>query len=293
MPTKTVKKHGTAKNRFQNRRTSKKRATIANNNEGQVAAPKPPQNGYFVWGRHAVFAALSNDQRRVAQIYAASDNSESSLNTHISKQTLDRRSDLPTVQRIDQRRLDNIGSAFDKVVHQGMVAAVWPLDQPHLCDFLATHRNKRLRLLLLDQLSDPRNVGSILRSARAFGVAAVITTSRNAAEEGGALARAACGSLDDLPYLRVPNLARAIETLQKDQIYIAGLTSDGKMTVSDLAEVERLAIVLGAEGSGLRRLSRNHCDQLVRIDIDNHSDSLNVSNAAAIALYAATLRQRS
>ena len=115
-----------------------------------------------------------------------------------------------------------------------------------------------------------------------------ITTFRNAAEESGTLARAASGALDHLPYLRVTNLARAIETLQQEGICVAGLAGDGDMAVADLAAFDRLAIVLGAEGSGLRRLSRDHCDQLVRIDIDDQSDSLNVSNAAAIALYAAS-----
>ena len=135
-------------------------------------------------------------------------------------------------------------------------------------------------------MSDPRNVGAILRSAHAFGVAAVITTSRHAAEENGLLARVASGALDHLYYLRVTNLARAIERLQQDHITVAGLAADGDMTVESMSNVDRLAVVLGAEGSGLRRLCRVHCDHLVRIDINQKSDSLNVSNAAAIALYA-------
>ncbi|MDC1121669.1 TrmH family RNA methyltransferase, partial [Alphaproteobacteria bacterium] len=98
----------------------------------------------------------------------------------------------------------------------------------------------------------------------------------------------ASGALDYLPYLRVTNLARAIETLQQEGICVVGLAGDGDMAVANLAKFDRLAIVLGAEGTGLRRLSRDHCDQLVRIDIDDQSDSLNVSNAAAIALYAAS-----
>ena len=136
------------------------------------------------------------------------------------------------------------------------------------------------------RVSDPRNVGVIMRSPTP-GVAAV-STFRNAAEENGALARAAAGALDYLYYMRVTNLARAIERLQRDHITVAGLASDGDMTVANLSGIDRLAVVLGAEGSGLRRLSRDHCDHLVRIDIDRSSDSLNVSNSAAIALYAAS-----
>ena len=138
-------------------------------------------------------------------------------------------------------------------------------------------------------MSDPRNVGAILRSAHAFGVAAVITTSRHAAEENGLLARVASGALDHLHYLRVTNLARAIERLQQNHITVAGLASGGDMTVASLSGIERLAVVLGAEGSGLRRLTREHCDHLVRINMSDDSDSLNVSNAAAIALYASSV----
>ena len=293
MPPKTGKKHAPMKNRSQNRRRDPQRVAAPNAaptaGHRHVAAPKPPQNGYFIWGRHAVFAALDNPERRIAQIYAASGDGESEINACLARLPADRRSALPAIQRIDRQRLDAIGGAHDKAVHQAVAAAVWPLDPPHLDDFLATHHGtQNLRLLLLDQLSDPRNVGAIMRSARAFGVAAVITTFRNAAEESGTLARAASGALDHLPYLRVTNLARAIETLQQEGICVAGLAGDGDMAVADLATFDRLAIVLGAEGSGLRRLSRDHCDQLVRIDIDDQSDSLNVSNAAAIALYAAS-----
>ncbi|MGA1023063.1 MAG: 23S rRNA (guanosine(2251)-2'-O)-methyltransferase RlmB, partial [Candidatus Puniceispirillaceae bacterium] len=263
----------------------------ANNKQAayQPAPPKPPQNGYMIWGRHAVFAALENNDRRVAQIYAASDDGESDLQSHLGTLSPDRCSNLPPIQRIDRQRLDAIAGPHDKAVHQGMAAAVWPVEPPHLDDFLGLHQDTPLRLLLLDHVSDPRNVGAIMRSARAFGVAAVITTFRHAAEENGALARAASGALDHLYYLRVTNLARAIERLQQDHITVAGLAGDGDMTVASLSGIDRLAIVLGAEGSGLRRLSRDHCDHLVRIDIDHNSDSLNVSNAAAIALYAASI----
>ena len=139
-------------------------------------------------------------------------------------------------------------------MHQGIAVAVWPTKPPQLNDFLKLYQSAPLRLLLLDRVSDPRNVGAILRSAHAFGVAAVITTSRHAAEENGLLARAASGALDHLYYLRVTNLARAIEKLQQNHITVAGLAADGDMTVESMSNVDRLAVVLGAEGSGLRRL---------------------------------------
>ena len=308
MPSKTGKKHTSAKNRSQNRRQnltrgytptlSTKRSPTSPRTSNQpptnkaasqrLAPPKPPPNGYIIWGRHAVYAALGNTERRVAQIYAAHNDGEADLQSHLSTLTVERLSKLPRIKRIEQKQLDTVAGPYNKAVHQGMAAAVWPVEPPHLDSFLKLHQGVPLRLLLLDRVSDPRNVGAILRSAHAFGVAAVITTSRHAAEENGLLARAASGALDRLYYLRVTNLTRAIERLQQDHITVAGLAADGEMTVASLSNVDRLAVVLGAEGSGLRRLCRDHCDYLVRIDIEQKSDSLNVSNAAAIALYAAS-----
>ena len=308
MPSKTGKKHPPAKNRPQNRRPVRARADAprsstnlpANNrqaNNGSVISkqtsrrlvpPKPPRNGYIIWGRHAVFAALENNDRRVAQIYAASDDGASDLLAHLDTLSPDRCSNLPPIQRIERQRLDAVAGSCEKAVHQSMALSVWPVEPLHLDDFLALHQNMPLRLLLLDHVSDPRNVGAIMRSASAFGVAAVITTIRHAAEENGALARAASGALDHLHYLRVTNLARSIERLQRDHITVVGLAADGDMKVANLSGFDRLAVIIGSEGSGLRRLSRDNCDHLVRIDIERRSDSLNVSNAAAIALYAAS-----
>ena len=200
-----------------------------------------------------------------------------------------RRDALPPISTTDRRRLGAIeGGTDQKAVHQGMAAAVWPLEPPALADLLAVHANRPVRLICLDQLSDPRNVGAIMRSALALGAAAIITTQRNAPEESGALARAAAGALEWLPLVRVVNLARAMEQLQDSGISVVGLAADGDSDVASLAIEDRLALVMGAEGSGLRHNTRRHCDRLVRIDIAQDSESLNVSIAAAIALYAAT-----
>ena len=306
MPSKTGKKRIPTKNRSQNRRPTPTRVNAptlstkksgtgvqtsnqlpANNEASHRPTPlKPPRNGYIIWGRHAVYAALRNNERRVAQIYVAHNDGESELKLYLSTLPLERRNKLPPIQWIERKRLDAVAGPYNKAVHQGIAAAVWPVQPPHLDSFLELYQGAPVRLLLLDRVSDPRNVGAILRSAHAFGVAAVITTSRHAAEENGLLARAASGALDHLYYLRVTNLARAIERLQQNHITVAGLAADGDMTVESMSNVDRLAVVLGAEGSGLRRLCRVHCDHLVRIDINQKSDSLNVSNAAAIALYA-------
>ena len=304
MSTKTPKKRQLAPNRRQNHHGAKARVrnsphqglhdrAIAATGHTEIttprsskAPPKPPPNGYFIWGRHAIDAALANPERRVASLFASPESS-AWLAAQIAALPESRRAELPTAQSIDRPRLDAIGGPVDKAVHQGVAAAVWPLDPPHLDDFLLGLGAGRVRLALLDHLADPRNVGAIMRSARAFGVQAVITTYRNTVEETGTLARAASGALDDLPFIRVVNLARAIKQLQEHDIVVAGLAGDGNEPVGAIAAYERLGIVLGAEGRGLRRLSRDHCDMLVAIDIKPDADSLNVSNAAAIAFYVA------
>jgi len=233
-------------------------------------------------------AALANPERRIAALYATSEAAQV-IARCIDALPEARRAELPTITETERRRLDAVHPAADgdKAVHQGMLAAVWPLEAMDLEDCVAGLDGGPVRLLLLDQLSDPRNVGAILRSALALGARAIVTTRRNAPEESGALARAAAGALERVPMIRVINLARAIERLQEAGIEIAGLAADGESDVGSLHKVERLGIVMGAEGTGLRHLTRRHCDRLVRIDISEDSESLNVSIAAAIALYAA------
>ena len=235
-------------------------------------------------------AALANPERRIAALYATAEAAQD-MRQCIAALPEARQSELPQIIESERRRLDAVHPAGDgdKAVHQGMLAAVWPLEAKDLEDCIAGLAEGPVRLLLLDQLSDPRNVGAIMRSALALGAQAIITTHRNAPEESGALARAAAGALERVPMIRVVNLARAIERLQEDGIEIAGLAADGDSDVGSLREIERLGIVMGAEGTGLRHLTRRHCDRLVRINISEDSESLNVSIAAAIALYAARL----
>ena len=266
---------------------SRHRPPAAGGTPQRIAGPKPPGGAYFLWGRHAVSAALANPDRRVATIHATAE-AAGELRDAIAGLPPERQSELPSITETERRRLDAIepSSDGDKAVHQGMLAAVRPLEAPDLADFLAS-TDGALRLLCLDQLSDPRNVGAILRSGLALGAQAVIMTHRHAPEESGLLARAAAGALEHLPMIRVVNLARAIETMQAADITVAGLAAESDMAVTGLAAIDRLAIVLGGEGAGLRQLTRRHCDHLVRIEISPQSESLNVSVAAAIALHAA------
>jgi len=177
-------------------------------------------------------------------------------------------------------------------VHQGAALEVKPLDWGNLSDICAP-RGQKTRLVILDRVSDPHNVGAILRSAEVFGARAVIATSRHSAPETGALAKTASGALERQPYLRVRNLATCITTLREMGYYVVGMDGTATASIDDAVAAhgdKPMAVVMGAEGPGLRDLTKESCNELVKIDYAADFGSLNVSNAAAIALYAAKVR---
>jgi 23S rRNA (guanosine2251-2'-O)-methyltransferase len=176
-------------------------------------------------------------------------------------------------------------------VHQGAALEVRPLDWGRLEDLAMGGGGRAARLVLLDRVSDPHNVGAILRSAEVFGAAAVVAPARHAAPETGALAKTASGALERQPYLRVSNLGNAIQTLKGMGYAVLGLDAGGEHDIASRAAelADRpVAVVLGAEGPGLRARTRSLCDDLVRIPAAGGFGSLNVSNAAAVSLYAVT-----
>jgi 23S rRNA (guanosine2251-2'-O)-methyltransferase len=172
--------------------------------------------------------------------------------------------------------------------HQGMVAEVMPLDDLYLADVMDA--GPQGTVLFLDQVTDPHNVGAIFRSAAAFDAVAVVTQDRHAPPESGVVAKAASGALELVPWIRVVNLSRALIEAAEAGYWRIGLAGESEMLLSDALTPGRNALVLGAEGEGLRHNVGEHCDQLARLPISDRMESLNVSNAAAIALYATAMR---
>lgn len=228
-----------------------------------------------LWGKHAVAAALDNPERKVLRAWATR---EAATFMQFSSETAVTLAEPPDLGRL----------VPSDAPHQGVVIEVEPLEEIWLDD-LITNAGERALLLVLDQVTDPHNVGAILRSAAAFGAIGIVTQDRHSPPESGALAKAASGALERVPWVRVVNLARALEEMGEAGFWRIGLAGDAETELKDALGPQRVALVLGAEGPGLRQNTREHCDSLARLPITDSVESLNVSNAAAVALYAASI----
>ncbi|BBK43957.1 23S rRNA (guanosine(2251)-2'-O)-methyltransferase RlmB [Allostella vacuolata] len=235
----------------------------------------------WLWGHHAVAAALANPARACRRLLLVADSGQGLAEAAAALPPARR----PLVESVERAALDRLLPAGS--VHQGVALAADPLPAPDLEDLLASlPAGRPVTLVLLDQVTDPHNVGAILRSAAAFGAAAVILPERHAPPLTGTLAKAASGAVEVVPLVRVVNLARAITDLQDEGFLCLGLAEEGEEVLAAGRPGERVAIALGAEGDGLRRLTRERCDRLVRLPTAGPIGSLNVSNAAAVALFA-------
>ncbi len=264
-------------------------ASHTERNAGRKASHKGPQkpgqqrftprrdavSDDWLWGWHAVVAALENPSRPPAQRLLA---------TADRAREIEQRFGRPAALEIVDGHL--IGQNLPQgAVHQGIALRIPEPDSVALEDFEA---KPGALLLLLDQVTDPHNVGAILRSAAAFGAAGVILQDRHAPKLTGALAKAAAGAVDKIATARVTNLSRALETLAECGWRAVGLAGDGERTLAEALDGKPTVLVLGSEGDGLRRLVAEHCDELARIPMPGGFESLNVSNAAAVALYEAS-----
>lgn len=247
---------------------------------GNSASPRfePRRNNAsddWLWGWHAVAAALANPKRGAPlRLLATADRAKE----------IEARFGRPAALEVVEgsQIAQNLPAG---AVHQGVALRSPPLEDVSLDDFVA---RPGAVLIMLDQVTDPQNVGAVLRSAAAFGAAGVILQDRHAPKLTGVLAKAAVGAVDKIPTARVTNLSRAIESLTEAGWRALGLAGSGERTLDAALDGQAVLLILGSEGEGLRRLVAEHCDELVRIAMPGGFESLNVSAAAAVALYEAT-----
>eukprot|EP00435_Cladocopium_sp_Y103_P079161 s1_g2900.t1 len=225
----------------------------------------------FLYGLHAVTAALANDKRRITQLICTSSvakDLEADGHATRIKPTLAETAEISALLP-------------PGAVHQGIALKTNPLHEPDLDQGM----DGATRLAFLDQVTDPHNVGAILRSAAVFGISGLIMTDRNSPPQSGVLAKSASGALEHVSITRVSNLSRAIDAVIKQGFTVIGLDGDSSHELSEIDTSGKTALVLGAEGAGLRRLTRDKCDWLAKLPASGPMRSLNVSNAAAVAFY--------
>ena len=257
--------------------------------EGRTGPDRAAGGGaLLLYGVHAVSAAWTNPERRCRSLLAT----EAGLEALAPALAAARAAglDRPPPRLADKAELDRRLPAG--AVHQGLALDVAPLPETAIEDVCrAAETQPNLLVLVLDQVTDPHNVGAILRSASAFGAAAVIITDRNAPEATGTLAKSASGALESVPLVRIGNLARALDLLKQAGLWCVGLDEGGERRLSELDLGGRTALVMGAEGSGLRRLTAERCDEVAHLPTGGPVASLNVSAAAAVALYEVARRR--
>jgi 23S rRNA (guanosine2251-2'-O)-methyltransferase len=229
----------------------------------------------ILYGWHTVTMALANPQRQIRKLTLTENAARRLADENIATRI--------TPEIVRPQEIDRLLSP--DAVHQGLLAEADPLPSPDIEDL-----EQDGIVLVLDQITDPHNVGAILRSAAAFAVKAIVTTARHSPEATGVLAKSASGALELVPLVNVQNLARALSALKQSGFLVVGLDSSGEQDFAALPLRAPLALVLGAEGKGLRQLTKETCDHVARLDLPGAIKSLNVSNAAALALYVARSR---
>jgi len=233
----------------------------------------------WLFGIHAVMHALDNPKRKKIRLIHTTELQKKFQHVQIKKEIVEK-------------------SAFDRIigtqaVHQGCALEVAPLNYPPLEEIIAGTKQTDF-LLMLDQITDPHNFGSIVRSAAAFQTTAIIFPEKNSPNlSSGTLAKTASGGLEHIPLVPVINLARTIDTLKQHNFWVVGLDETGQQTVGQLDLPGPIALIMGAESKGLRQLTKSKCDMLVKLPTNNTFPTLNVSNAAAITLYAIAQKLKS
>ncbi len=242
--------------------------------------PAVPSGAVWLYGIHAVAAALANPARRLRRLVVSED--AQAILAAERPQPWPIQPEIAGRDKIDQLLGARQGSG---IVHQGVALLTDQLTAPPLLDAL----KRPGPILVLDQISDPRNIGALMRTAQAFGASMVVAQERNAPEETGALAKVASGALELIPLLRIVNISRALIVLKSANVWVVGLDGASPQKLNGEAFAgRRVALVLGNEGEGIRRLTRETCDEIVALGMPGGMESLNVSAAGAVALYELT-----
>ncbi len=234
----------------------------------------PSKDQLIIYGRHAVISALKNPNRKIKKLLITNENKQEieKLNLNISYQITEKK-DIEKILPHD-------------AVHQGFALYCDRLDSVDIRDLIAISENKsRCHILILDQVTDPQNIGAIIRSCAAFETLGLIVQDKNSPLESGAMVKASAGTIEYVPISRVTNLSRAIEILKDNGFWVMGMDGYATTTIDKINKSGKIAIVMGSEGKGMRRLVQENCDSSVKLPISPNVESLNVSTAAAIALY--------
>jgi len=233
----------------------------------------------ILYGRHPVCAAILNNKRQIFTIFTTSDNAD-----EIKKLCNKANRSESLIKIVNRNELEKM--LPHDAVHQGFACQVKELEQYDITDICALAADKeKCHILILDQVTDPQNIGAIIRSCVAFNTLAMVMQDKNSPSESGAMAKASAGMIEHLPIARVTNLSRAIETLKKNGFWIVGMDGYASSTIDKANKNGKTAIVMGSEGKGMRRLIEESCDIMVKLPISEKVESLNVATAAAIALY--------
>jgi 23S rRNA (guanosine2251-2'-O)-methyltransferase len=275
-------KNRNSRNKSRNKQGRRDQNTEIASRGSSFQGEKGTQNQLWLFGNHAVYAALINPERTCHRLLLTADakTDAEAILAQASENGLSR----PGIEIVDRATINQTLS--EGSVHQGIAMMVAPLPSlalEDICQSLA--EQSQALVVIIDQGTDPRNIGAVMRSASAFGAAAVIVQDRHAPEATGVLAKAASGALETLPLVRVTNLSRALEQLNEVGFWSVGLAGDSDQTLDTLEWPDKTILVLGSEGKGMRRLVRENCDFITKIPMTEHMESLNLSNAAAIALY--------
>ncbi len=227
-----------------------------------------------IYGRHAVLAALANPERQINKLMVTKDN------------LLEVKGKIPDnkISVVDRKEIDKL--LPKEATHQGFALTAFMLDTyalEEICDMAETRQKSHV--LILDQVTDPRNVGAIIRSCAAFDALALVVQDKNSPDESGALLKAAAGTFEDLPICRVTNLSRTIDILKRAGFWTVGMDGHAQTSVEDLPKDSKIAIIMGSEGKGMRRLVEESCDMTIKLPINPKVESLNVATAASVVLY--------